>query len=172
MMYIKDLPKLPKPDRSGDWDFYDCVKYVERMTESLPELKEIIKFYNANKPREGDPILVVRDDSRKRGSKHLFTATRNKFGRFEIMVDTDKVGALIIHTPDVRVRIDGYKTRKGVSFPFMSRVSVGSNLMPSTKSGRSRLRLEHFDDIRDGASLMSYGKRAGNFKQWIKEATE
>ena len=171
-MYIKDLPKFPKKTRTMVPGLLAYKEYAEEMNKLLPELKEIIKFYNANKPRKGDPILVVRDDSRKRGSNHLFTAIRNKYGRFEIMADTDKFGSLIIHTPDVRVRIDGYKTRKGISYPFMSRVGVSSNLMPSTESGRSRLRLEHFDDTRDGASLVAFGKRVENFRQWMEEATE
>ncbi len=171
-MYIKDLPKLPKETKIFHPGLESYKKYAEQMNEILPELKEMIKFYNANKPRKGDPILVVRDDSRKRGSKHLFSVTQNKFGRFEIMANTDKFGSLIIHTPDVLVRIDGYKTRKGIAYPHMSRVSVSSNLMPATESDRGRLRLDHFDDMRDGASLVAYGKRTENFIRWVKEAGE
>ncbi len=168
-MFIKDLPKIPKKTRTivPGLDMYK--EYAEKMETLMPELKEMIKFYNTNKPLEGDPILVVTDDSRKRGSKRIFSTTKNKFGRFEIMVNTDKVGSVIVRTPDVYVRIDGYKTRAGVSYPFMSRVSVSSSLMPVTESSRRTLRLDHFDDLREGASLVAFGKRSGEFGVWLRE---
>jgi len=51
-MLIKDLPKVPRPARNGDWNFYDCVEYAEKMYDLMPQIKEAIKTANQSKTRE------------------------------------------------------------------------------------------------------------------------
>ena len=51
-MKIKDLPKVPRPDRRGDWDLYDCVIFAEAMHDLWPEIKEAIRISN-RKARDG-----------------------------------------------------------------------------------------------------------------------
>ena len=50
-MKVKDLPRVPRPDRSGDWDFYDCMTFAAEMYELYPEIKKAIRSSNrrANK---------------------------------------------------------------------------------------------------------------------------
>jgi len=168
-MFIKDLPKIPKRTRHHIPSILDHQKYANDMEALLPELKEIIKFYNANKPDEGEPILVVRDDSRKFGSRLVFSTSKNKNGRFQILANTDKFNQLDVITPDVRVNIVAYQARKKEK-GFIAVVSVSSRLHPPDTTGRENIQLTHFDDSRGwNVSLRAFGHRFGEFLEWMKD---